>query len=360
MSWRSILFAAAILVETVTAGAVEHELFPAPAGERTRIVVRAAADLSAMRPLIRDFQTLRPEVTVDYNDYVTNDLFDEAAAACRSGAPHADLLLSSAVDHLVELANRGCAAAHRGGAGAALPAWAKWRDEVFGFTLEPAVIVYNRDLLAPDLVPASHHHLAEILRTRADLFRGRVGTYDIRLSGIGYLYAFFDLLQTGTTYGRLLESMGRVGTVLRCCTDQVLDGVARGELLIGYNLLGSYAYARMKQGAPIGIVLPRDYTLVLARGAMLPKRGAGGDGAAFLEYLLSPRGQAVGRDEAFHFSADGGLPPGVEGPASMLGSGAGRPIAIGPALLLTQDRMRRARFIADWSRSMIDMSTRDD
>ncbi|WP_333823831.1 ABC transporter substrate-binding protein [Pinisolibacter sp.] len=356
MTWRSILIAAALALSTATVRAAEREVFPAPAGERGRIVVRGATDLSAIRPLILDFQRLRPDVTVDYHDYVTNDLFEEAAEACRADRPHADLLLSSAVDHLVELANRGCAAPHRSGDAAALSSWAKWRDEVFGFTLEPAVIVYNKKLLAPELVPASHHQLAEILRTHAGLFRGRVGTYDIRLSGVGYLYAFFDLLQTGTTYGRLLESMGRVGTVLRCCTDQVLEGVARGELLIGYNLLGSYAYGRMRQGAPIGIVLPRDYTLVLARGAMIPRRSSGGDGGIFLDYLLSPRGQEVGRAEAFFFSADGGLPPGVEGPASILGSGAGRPIAIGPALLLTQDRMRRTRFIADWSRSMIDMN----
>ncbi len=346
----------AALAGLESADAAERALFPAPAGERSRILVRGAADLSAMRPLIVDFQAMRPDVTVDYWDYVTNDLFEEAVAACRGGTPHADLLLSSAVDHLVKLANDGCAAAHRGDAAAAIGPWGRWRDEVFGFTLEPAVIVYNKRLVSEELVPTSHHQLAEILRTRADLFRGRVGTYDIRLSGIGYLYAFSDLLQTGTTYGRLLESMGRVGTVLRCCTDQVLDGVERGELLIGYNLLGSYAYGRMKQGAPIGIVLPRDYTLVLARGAMLPKRGAGGDGAAFLDYLLSPRGQKVGRDEAFFFAADGNLPPGVEGPAAMFGSGAWRPIAVGPALLLTQDKMRRARFIADWSRSMIDMN----
>lgn len=346
----------AAMIATGLADAAERTLFPAPAGERSRLLVRGAADLSAMRPLILDFQAMRPDVTIDYWDYVTTELFEEATAACRADAPLADLLLSSAVDHLVKLANDGCAAAHHGAADAALGSWAKWRDEIFGFTLEPAVIVYNKKLLSEDLVPTSHHQLAEILRTRADLFRGRVGTYDIRLSGIGYLYAFSDLLQTGTTYGRLLESMGRVGTVLRCCTDQVLDGVAGGELLIGYNLLGSYAYGRMKQGAPIGIVLPRDYTLVLSRGAMLPKRGLGGDGAAFLDYLLSPRGQKVGREEAFFFSAEGNLPPGVEGPAAMLGSGAWRPIGVGPALLLTQDKMRRARFIADWSRSMIDMN----
>jgi len=351
------LAATAALAATIAvAAAAEREVFPAPAGERARVLIRAAADLTAMRPLIEDFQRLRPDVTVDYHDYVTPQLFEEASKACRDGAPFADLVLSSAVDHLVKLANDGCARPLADAGRVTVPSWARWRDEVFGFTVEPAVIVYNKALLDPELVPSSHHQLAELLRTRAEVFRSRVGTYDIRLSGIGYLYAFSDLLQTGTTYGRLLESMGRVGTVLRCCSDQVLDGVASGELLVGYNLLGSYAYGRMKKGAPIGIVLPRDYTLVLSRGAMLPRRGAGGEGAAFLDYLLSPRGQTVGREEAFFFAAEGGLPPGVEGPASILGSGAGRPITVGPALLLTQDRMRRARFIADWSRSMIDMN----
>ena len=64
---------------------------------------------------------------------------------------------------------------------------------------------------------------------------GRVGTYDIARSGIGYLFAFFDAQQS-SAFGRLLEGLGRAQARLYCCTGELLDDIASGKLLIGYNL----------------------------------------------------------------------------------------------------------------------------
>ncbi len=47
-----------------------------------------------------------------------------------------------------------------------LPGWAQWRSELFGFSFEPAVIVYNPDILAENEVPRSHLELAELLENR--------------------------------------------------------------------------------------------------------------------------------------------------------------------------------------------------
>ena len=47
---------------------------------------------------------------------------------------------------------------------AAASAHARWRDEVFGFTFEPAVIVYNKRLVPPEDVPHTRDELADLLR----------------------------------------------------------------------------------------------------------------------------------------------------------------------------------------------------
>ncbi|MDJ1156804.1 ABC transporter substrate-binding protein [Chelatococcus sp. SYSU_G07232] len=351
-------FVAALAVPVLAAVAQARETtqFPAVAAQDAVLTIHAAADLTAMEPLIRDFQAQHPRVAVTYVEYVTNDLKLAASIACEAGRPLADVILSSAVDHLVRLANDGCALEHRSQDTARTPSWAKWRDEVFGFTFEPAVIVYNYDAVPAEDVPRTRVELAELLRTKEDSYRGRVGTYDPRRSGIGYLLTITDARQT-SAYGRLIESFGRARAVVHCCTSDLLDDLASGRLLIGYNLLGSYAYARVRAGAHLRIVLPRDYTVVLSRGAMVPSTAGRPDlGAAFVDYLLSPRGQRTGRERAFFFGFDGGAPPEVDGPLSVVDSGLFRPITIGPALLAVQDEARRARFLADWSRSMIDLS----
>ena len=66
---------------------------------------------------------------------------------------------------------------------------------------------------------------------------------------------------------------------------------------IGYNLPSSYAYGRYKAGAPIGIVMPRDYTLILSRTAMIPVKAGRPDlGKKFLNYCLSSRARRRSRN----------------------------------------------------------------
>jgi iron(III) transport system substrate-binding protein len=140
--------------------------------------------------------------------------------------------------------------------------------------------------------------------------------------------------------------------VVRCCTSEILDEVAAGRLLIGYNTLGSYAYERVRRGEPLGIIMPADYTLVLSRGAMVPTQSRQPALASrFLDYLVSPRGQSVGQSQSFFFGSDGSAPPGIEG-ADIVSSGIARPIALAPALLAVQDRARRQRFLDDWTKSI--------
>ncbi|MBM1174144.1 ABC transporter substrate-binding protein [Microvirga arabica] len=348
---------ALILAMAGTAHAEVPKTFPALQTEHEVLSVHAATDLSAMEPLIRDFQILNPNTRVEFTEYVTNDLYAAAAKACQDGSALGDVLLSSSVDQLVKLANDGCARDVRSPETVMAPRWANWRNEVFGFTFEPVVFVYNREKVPAEDVPSTHLELADLLRLKPEAYRGRVGTYDIRQSGIGYLLAFNDSQQTTTTYGRLLESLGRAQAVVRCCTGEILDELEAGRILIGYNMLASYAYARVRAGADLGIVMPADYTLVLSRGAMVPSQARNANAAArFVSYLLSARGQEVAQRDGFFFGFGGETPPGIEGASSIVQTGVARPITISPALLAVQDDERRRRFIADWSRSLVEMS----
>jgi two-component system, OmpR family, sensor histidine kinase TctE len=208
-------------------------------------------------------------------------------------SPPPDLLISSAADLQLKLANDGHALRHASPWLAGVPAWAQWRGEVIGFTYEPAVIIYNPALVPPGTQPRSHHDLTTLLETDPDRFIGRVATYDIARSGVGYLLAAQDQ-QISSQFWRLAAALGRVEAVLSDSSPEILARVASGELAIGYNVLGSYAFARQAEGAAIGIVVPGDYVLVLTRSLLIPRRAANPDLArAFVDFALSPSGQAV-------------------------------------------------------------------
>jgi len=346
---RGAVGAIAFLV-TVQQAWSQSVLFPARATEKNRILIDAATDLIALEPMIRDFQTVAPDVAIQYVEYVSNDLFSKAASHCIRNEPGADIFLSSSVDQLIKLANDGCGSPYRSTAVDMLPSTAKWRDEVFGFTSEPAALVYNRDRVPQEDVPHTRVELLDLLRRKSSIYAGHIGSYDIAQSGIGFLLASSDARHS-SLYGRLIESFGRVGLVTRCCTVDIIKDIESGRVAIGYNLLASYALVAQRRGARIGVVLLRDYTLVLSRGAMIPRTARDPSTAKrFLEYLLSERGQQIAREVGLIF--DPKVMRASDPTFSLSGSEILRPIVIGPGLLAEQDQAKRARFLAEWYRSI--------
>ncbi len=332
--------------------AAETYTFPAAITPASELHIEGSGDIEAIEPLIRDYQSLNPQVSITYTDTLTNDLYEKLQKVCGSGSEAPDLVFSSSVDHMLKLANDGCASPHVSPETARAPDHAKWLDQVFGFTFEPAVIVYNRKLVASAEVPRTRDELADLLRAKPQVYDRRVGTYDIARSGIGYLFAFFDAQQS-STFGRLTEAFGRSHAKLYCCTGELLAEIEAGRVLIGYNLLGSYAYGRYRAGAPIGIVMPSDYTLILSRAAFVPDRAKNpAAGRAFLDYLLSFRGQQVVKEKSFYFAQGAALPPGIDAPEEAIQAGITRPIPIGPALLAAADRHKRQRLLTEWAQSL--------
>lgn len=313
------------------------------------LVVRSTTDIPVFGPVVQAFTVRHPDIRVFYEQWGSNDLFDLTQKDCADGRAGADFVISSAVHHMVKLVNDACAQSYRSELTARLPQSRNWRDELWGVTREPAVIVYNRDRVSAEQAPQSRFDLLDLLRPENSRFAGRVATYDIEESGLGFLFAFMDS-QEATTFGRLLESFGRSGAIATCCSAEIIGGVARGDYLVAYNVLGSYALAQAKQDRRIGVVAPDDYTLVLSRGALIPRTSdeqalAG----VFLDFLLSQAGQ-IELDKSllvvpFGDSLEDGLdlPGGAE---SSL-----RQIELTPALLPALDRQTRDLFIERWNTS---------
>lgn len=316
-------------------------LFPAQKEPARLLTVEAATDVSFMRPFIEAFQRSHPQVAVQYVDMLSSELLDRARAACAQRDATPDVYLTISTDHLVELANDGCAAPVSKDVAGQAPAWAQWRREVFAFSLEPAVFVYNRRLIPGGAAPRSHLALVEALRDDPDAWRGRIGTYDIERSGPGFNYANFDARQAAI-YGRLIESFGRSQVKTFCCSNEMVDAVARGDILLAYNVQLSYAYAGQRTRPDLGVVLPSDYQAIQTRSAMVSRDARNlQDASAFLETLVSRRGQAIA-------GAQIAPPAGAETLGTVLDTERASQVVVDPSLLSLRDPARRERFIQEW------------
>jgi iron(III) transport system substrate-binding protein len=322
--------------------------------------VYASTDAEIAQPLQAAFEARYPGLRVRYADLNTVDLHERFLTESTRPAnavpdrAHADVLWSTAMDLQIKLVNDGHALRYVSPERDGLPGWAMWRDEAWGTTFEPVVIVYNRRHFAGVQVPRSRSGLARLVQENVARWRGRVTTYDIERSGVGYLLAQQDA-RMGAEFWYLTQTLGRAGVVLSASTADMIEGIAHGELVLGYNLLGSYALSLMERGAQIDVIAPRDYTLVMSRIAFISRRAPNPDGARlWIDFLLSREGQAVlGRSVSrlYTIRTDAGAEQSPLALSERLGY-AFKPISVGPGLLAAQDALRKRAFLERWRAAM--------
>lgn len=339
---RAFFTALALICVTFTTAAFEIEEerdFPVDT-PRADLRILSTTDTVTFAPLIDAFQRLRPDVSVHYtvasSQEVFHAIYDENAAF--------DLVISSAMDLQMKLANDGFAASHRSAQTLSLPQWAYWRDQLYAFAQEPVVMIASRRAFEGLDMPQTRQDLVRLLRDHPDRFTGRIGTYDPQLSGAGYLFATQDARQSDT-FWRLAEVMGSLSPKLYGASGAMIDAVTNGDLAVAYNVLGSYAQARLPLDGDSVIVELQDFTLTLLRTALIPQTAPDPAlGGAFLDFLLSENGRRLIRDEA-------GLPP-IDEQALAAGQHL-RPIRLDPGLLVYVDPIKRKRFLAEWNAAII-------
>lgn len=326
-----------ILGATMAQGfAVEEErLFPAPGSEAARLEILSTTDTAVLVPLIEAFQARNPDVAVRYTVAGSQEIF----AAVQGEGVAFDLVISSAMDLQMKLANDGFARPHVSAATSALPRWAHWQDRLFAFAQENVVTIASRPGLGRATLPQTRRDLIDMLREDPERFRGRIGTYDPELSGAGYLFATQDSRQSDS-FWRFAEVMGGLSPRLYTSSNEMITDLKRGRLILAYNVLGSYAAPRLAGDTDLQIAELEDYTLTLLRTGFVPVAAREPElGGAFLDFLLGEEGQRLLRDSA-------GLPPIDE--SDLARSPHLRPMRLDPGLLVFLDDLKRRSFLEEW------------
>lgn len=263
------------------------------AEDEGRLVIYATTDADIVSPLLADFKSMYPRIGVEYEDLTSTELYHRFLAEMQLGVESADVLWSSAMDLQASLVERGYALAYASPEASGLPDWARWQERAWATSFEPVVIAYNRKLLPAAQVPRTHGEFAQLLATQALRLRGKVITYDIEKSGLGFLLATQDARGWPAFWG-MAEGLGKVGARFAATTAAMLRQLQSGNMVIAYNVLGAYTIAQARKHPDIGYALPGDYTLVLSRLQLISQRARHRNAARlWVDYTLSRRGQAL-------------------------------------------------------------------
>jgi iron(III) transport system substrate-binding protein len=324
----------------VAAFEIEDQRIYSADPEQAVLRIISTADLDVFDPILRAFQEQFPGVSIDYSVAGTTELMK----AIYAEDAVFDLAISSAMDLQTKLANDGYVQSYSSAATAALPTWARWRDQLFAFTQEPAVLIVSNAFFTDENTPQNRDALIALLRESPERFAGRIGTYDVRSSGFGYLVATQDS-RNSEAFWRLMEVMGRLDAQLYCCSGDMIRDVASGRLALAYNVLGSYAASQMATTQGFQIVELTDFVNVMLRTALIPINAQNVENAQDMVDFLSALNSRQ------DLVAATGLP--AINAASLQENTAFRPIRFGPGLLVFLDQMKRQNFLRNWENSLL-------
>ncbi|MEL7344419.1 MAG: ABC transporter substrate-binding protein [Pseudomonadota bacterium] len=320
-----------------TAFEVEDQLRLGPEDAASTLRIISTADAEIFQSVLEGFLAETPDLAIDYVVASSTELM---RALTEDAAPF-DVAISSAMDLQTKLANDRLTLPHSSNLTSSLPDWARWRQDLFSFTQEPAAIVLSRAAFDGLEMPQTREDLIAILRQHPDRFRGRVGTYDLRQSGLGYLFATQDS-RTSEVFWRLTEVMGSLDAALYCCSAAMIDDVASGKLAVAYNALSSYALSR-EDTENYEVIFPADFTTVMMRTALIPATATNTPAASeFIDHLL-------------RVAWGPGTSPAISGLSVDTGpfENSVRRIRVGPGLLIFLDEFKRSRFIEAWENAIL-------
>ena len=329
--------------------------FPALNGDRDAAVLKiySSLDEDVSEPLIAAFQRRFQSIAVQYHDLQSLEIYERVIDETDTRSATADLVISSAMDLQVKLANDGYAQPVQLTTPAGWPDWAVWRRTAFGLTFEPAVIVYHKPTFEKLDLPTNRAKLMDLLAHEDEPLYGKIATYDIERAGLGFLFMARDIEHNRDIW-RLIARLGGAGVRLYSSSSAILERVADGRFALGYNILGSYARNWADRNPDLGIILPEDYTVVMSRIALVPQAAGNVNlGRQFLAFLMSEAGQQIMAREAklpvLHPNV-----PGANTLAAMQNEVGNRlrPIPIGPGLVAYLDQVKRARLIKRWNETL--------
>ncbi|KQY26688.1 ABC transporter substrate-binding protein [Rhizobium sp. Root482] len=259
-----------------------------------------------------------------------------AAGAKRINAPF-DIALFSSPDIAVSVANEGYASYDETAGTAAA---AQWRHEVFGFWLDPAVMVL-RDGAIPDRMPRTRIELVRALEQNSGRLSRRVGIVNIGIDDVSYLLATQDSIRT-SLYWRLMRAFGLSSARIYDTTDDLLAAFRSGKVDVLYNVPLSAMLSGNDLPEGVQVVVPQDYVLAVPWTVLMPKSATNLRGARIvLDALYSVEIKPALAETGFRY------------PAEFAALDSLQRIELGPELLVFRDMIKRSKFLDIWFQMVV-------
>jgi len=324
----------------------------AKAKKEGAVSIYSSTDSKQAQGLVDAFQATYPGIKVEFNDIGTNGAYNRVLSEAAAKQVGSDIVWTSAMDLQMILVDKGLADTYKSPEAQALPGSANFRDMLYGTSVEPAAVFYNKKLLPADWVPKTRSDLIKLMKDHKADLKGKVATMDPEKSGTGFFFATNDLRNT-KDFWELAAAFGGTEGKVYGSSGAIREKVVSGEHVLSFNVIGSYALEWARENPNLGVAFMSDFSGAFARVAMITK-GAPHPAAArlFLDFLLSDAGQkAMGAVGVPSIRTEGGGVLSMTALRQIVGPGL-KPTPVDENLTYYMDPKRRAEFFQQWKKTM--------
>lgn len=253
----------------------------AAANKEARVVLYTVQAPAVMDRIKADFSKVFPGIQLEMNRVTSGQMISKLEQERKTGADGADAVITTDMVWLEERAKEGVLKVPSGPAAKGWPSAYLLSGAVTILALEPLVIVYNTELVKTPVVGYQ-----DLLRPE---FKGRLGTSDLVAITVVAWYDWLEKTLGPDFIAKFAAQKPRlyVGTV------PATQATISGEVAVSAFSNTSVSMPLIEGGAPLKVVVPSpSFGIRYAGGAPGWSRRPNA-AQAFMDYLMSQRGQTA-------------------------------------------------------------------
>lgn len=244
--------------------------------------------------LTKAVQAVYPWLNVQPVDLGSGEGIERYLMERGSGSRTCDLIVTTAPDAWINMLERGEIEPYASPEADKYPAWSKKEPGLYNVSLDPVMMLWNKQLLKEELWPTSFADLVAKVTANPDVFSRKLGTMSPLLSQFGYSAYFAMVKKHGDKAWQWFDAICP-HTLGERTAGPMLEKVTTGEYMLAYNLSAATALRGLGKREPLlAWSFITDGTPVLTRGAAITRSATNKNSARLLlDFFLSKRGQVA-------------------------------------------------------------------
>lgn len=241
-------------------------------------------------PVLEIFQNHYPWINVITLELEASEAFGRYSQEMESDARTADIVISSDVIAWQHFTEQGQVLTYRSQEEAYLPSWSKAGAGIYTASIDPLLIIYNKQML--DRAPVSMLYLSTLARAFTAKYTSTIAVHDVTLSPNGFVANWFWIRNQGEAGWNILKAVGVTAPVFKNSDRQIVEDVGTGVNYMAYFVSSLAVLPRLSEYPDLGWSYMQDGQPIALQNVAITQANASPNSAKLmLDFLLSQEGQ---------------------------------------------------------------------